>query len=90
MRKLLPKGRGISFDDLVKGDMGVLMSHLNSEPRPSLLGQTPVDALVALGERAGEELLDAYGISFIPYEKLDMTPSAIDSDRMRRGLGPLV
>jgi IS30 family transposase len=90
LRKLLPKGRGISFDDLVKGDMGVLMSHLNSEPRPSLLGQTPVDALVALGERAGEELLDAYGISFIPYEKLDMTPSAIDSDRMRRGLGPLV
>ena len=34
LRKLLPKGRGVSFDRLDGRDCAVLMSQLNSEPRP--------------------------------------------------------
>ena len=34
LRKLLPKRRGISFDDLEAADMAAVMSQLNPEPRP--------------------------------------------------------
>lgn len=39
IRKLLPKGRSISFDRLTREDCALLMSHVNSEPRgcPALL-----------------------------------------------------
>lgn len=38
----VPKGRGISFDKLTGRDMAVLMSQLNSELRPSLMGISPL------------------------------------------------
>ena len=47
VRKILPKGRGISFDRLGGRDCAVLMSHLNSEPRPSLGGMCAIDMLLA-------------------------------------------
>lgn len=52
LRKLLPKCREISFDRLTCEDCSVLMSHLNSEPRKSLGGMSPVDMfLVSLRRR---------------------------------------
>lgn len=91
LRKILPKGQNISFDDLVLRDMAVLMSHLNSEPRRSLMGATPLDILSALiGQDRYTACTDALGIEKIDYERLHLTREAIDKDRRERGEDPLL
>ena len=90
LRKILPKGRGISFDRLGGRDCAVLMSQLNSEPRPSLGGMCAIDMLLAALGADGRELLDALGVEKVPYEELNMTVEAIEADRRRRGERPLV
>lgn len=67
VRKILPRGRGIGFDRLFGCDCAVLMSHLNSEPRPSLGGMRAIDMLVAAYGDDGRALLDAPGIEKVPY-----------------------
>ena len=79
LRKLLPKGRGISFDRLTGRDCAVLMSQLNSEPRPSLGGMCAIDMLLAALGADGRELLDALGVEKVPYGELDMTVGAIEA-----------
>ena len=61
LRKILPKGRGISFDRLSGPDCAVLMSHLNSEPRPSGRDVRHRHAARRL-RRDSRALLDALGI----------------------------
>ena len=90
VRKILPKGRGVSFDRLDARDCAALMSHLNSEPRPALGGMCAIDMLLAALGDDGRELLDALGIGKVAYEDLDMTIGAIESGRRRRGEGPLM
>lgn len=90
VRKILPKGRGISFDRLGGRDCAALMSQLNSEPRPSLGGMCAIDMLLAALGSDGRELLDALGVEKVPYEELNMTVEAIEADRRRRGEEPLV
>ena len=90
LRKILPKGRGISFDRLGGRDCAVLMSQLNSEPRPSLGGMCAIDMLLAALGADGRELLDALGVEKVPYEEPNMTVEAIEADRRRRGEEPLV
>ena len=90
LRKLLPKRRGISFDDLGGRDCAVLMSQLNSEPRPSLGGMCAIDMLLAALGDDGRELLDALGIEKVPYGELDMTVGAIEAARRERGERPLM
>ena len=90
LRKILPKGRGISFDRLGGRDCAVLMSQLHSEPRPSLGGMCAIDMLLAALGADGRELLDALGVEKVPYEELNMTVEAIEADRRRRGEEPLV
>lgn len=90
LRKILPKGYGIRFDSLDCHDMAVLMSHLNSEPRASLLGANPLSVLKAmLGEKA-ETLMEALGIEEIPYKSLDMTYNVVNKERASRGLDPIL
>lgn len=70
-------------------DMAELMSQLNSEPRPSLLGASPIALLKAAApESAG--LLDALGVREVPYGGLDMTLRALSAARAERGLPPLL
>jgi IS30 family transposase len=90
LRKILPKGRGIAFDGLTARDMSVLMSHLNSQPRPSLMGNTPLSTLQDMAGPTGAELLDLYGVREVPFDELVMAPAAIDRDRAERGLPPLI
>lgn len=90
LRKILPKGRGISFDRLGGRDCAVLMSHLNSEPRPSLGGMCAIDMLLAALGDDGRGLLEALGVEKVPYGELDMTVGAIEADRRRRGEEPLM
>ena len=83
VKKVLTLTRGISFDRLGGRDCAVLMSHLNSEPRPSLGGMCAIDMLLAA-------LGDALGVEKVPYGELDMTVGAVEADHRRRGEGPLV
>ncbi len=90
IRKFLPKGKGISFDKLDCKDMSCLMSYLNSEPRPSLMGMTPLQMLKAAKPREAKALTDALGIEEIPYEKHEISIKAINDERCKRGLDDLI
>ena len=90
LRKILPKGKGISFDRLTPRDCSVLMSHLNSEPRKSLGGLCAIDMFVAAKGENAIRLLDAYGIEKIAYEDLIMSPKAIEISRKKRGVEKLM
>ena len=85
VRKILPKGRGVSFDRLTARDCAVLMSHLNSEPRPALGGMCAIDMLLAALGDDGRELLDALGIEKVPFDGLNMTLEAIEAACRERG-----
>lgn len=90
LRKLLPKGRGVSFDDLEARDLAVAMGQMNSEPRPSLMGLSPLAMLKAADPEAAAALASALGIEEVPYEELDLKTDAINRDRADRGLPPLI
>ncbi len=90
LRKLLPKNRGISFDDLDGRDMACVMSQLNSEPRPKLMGLSPIGLMKAARPDAAHALMDALGIEDVGYGGLDLTVGAIDEEREGRGLPGLI
>lgn len=90
LRKLLPKGRGISFDDLTCRDMAVAMSQLNSEPRPSMAFMAPARALLTAYGEDGRALLDALGIEELAYGELLLDVGAINRARAERGDKPLI
>ena len=64
------------------------MSHLNSEPRPSLGGMCAIDMLLAALGDDGRALSTRWG-SKVPYGELDMSVGAIEAARRERGEGPL-
>lgn len=81
LRKVLPKGAG--FDGLTRADCALLMSHVNSEPRPSLAGLSPIRMFrLAYGELA-ERLLDALGIEEMGPGELSLTPSLLAHEEGR-------
>ena len=89
IRKMLPKGRGISFDDLDEADARFVGSMVNSEPRPSLMGLSPLALLRAAEPGIADAVAGGLGIVELPYEELDLTLAAVNSERALRGLGPL-
>lgn len=89
LRKILPKGRGVPFDKLVAKDMSAIMSHVNSQPRASLMGLSPLAIMkAAMGEDACA-LLDALGIEEVAYEDLNLTFALLIEIRRERGDEPL-
>jgi IS30 family transposase len=90
LRKLLPKGRNISFDDLDSWDMSVVMSEMNSEPRPSLLGASPISLFLACQKQAAAILFPSLGIEEIAYKDLLLNIKAINKARKERCLPPLI
>lgn len=90
LRKFLPKGKGISFDELDCEDMSCLMSYLNSEPKPSFMGMTPLQMLKAARPKEAQALADALSIEEIPYDKLEISIKAINDARRGRGLDDLI
>lgn len=89
VRQILEKG-AFSFDELVPADMAVLMSHMNSNPRESLGGKSPIQMLrFVYGEGDADALLDALGIEEVPRDRLVLKPEVLDAERARRGDPPL-
>jgi IS30 family transposase len=89
IRKMLPKGRGISFDDLDEVDAWFVGSNVNSEPRPSLMGLSPLAMLRAANPAIADALSDGLGICELPYDVLELTLDAVNRERAQRGLAPL-
>ena len=90
LRRVLPKGRGISFDDLIAADAAVVMSQVNSMPRPSLGGMCPIQMLLAAHPKSGQALLDALGIELVAYGQLELSVKAINHARRLRGEDDLI
>ena len=89
LRKMLPKRRGISFDELTERDCSFVMSHVNSQPRPSLMGLSPLGMLRAADAQAHDALGAALGMEEIPFDELALTLDAMNAQRAERGLEPL-
>lgn len=89
IRKLLPKGVGISFDDLDEVDAWFVGSNVNSEPRPSLMGLSPLALLRAAEPGIADAIADRLGVCELPYDQLDLTLRAVNRERAARGLAPL-
>lgn len=71
-------------------DMAVLMSHLNSEPRASLLGASPLSILKATLKDDANTVMDALGVEEVSYTDLDMTYNVPNKERIERGLEALL
>lgn len=88
LRRVLRKGL-FSFDLLRPADLALAMSHVNSSPRPSLMGMSPLRVFrAALGEDA-DALLDALGVEEVPAGELLLKPELINRGRAERGEGPI-
>ena len=72
LRRILQKG--VSFNPLDQGQINLIMSHLNSYPRPSLGGRTPYDLFVEEFGEEGKGFLDRLGIMRIPAERVTLHP----------------
>lgn len=88
LRQILPKGM-FRFDALEPRDCAVAMSHVNSSPRRSLCGMTPIAMFKAAYGDAGASLLDALGVEEVPPSEVTLKPSILDVERERRGCDPL-
>lgn len=89
LRKMLPKRRGISFDELTERDCAFVMSYVNSQPPPSLMGMSPLGMLRAADAEAHDALCAALGMQEIPFDELTLTLEAVNAQRAERGLGQL-
>lgn len=72
IRKICPKGT--SFDDYSQNDINRMMSHINSSPRQSLGGLSPM-ALAKL--MLPHELFDCFGLTEIPADEIVLTPALL-------------
>ncbi|MCF0231766.1 MAG: IS30 family transposase [Enterococcus sp.] len=89
-RKIIPKRRGISFDDLDNKDMAYIMSHVNSNVRASLLGRSPIEIVKQTGSPIWERILEIFSIYEVPYPSLNLTPNMVNLERKERGLTPIL
>lgn len=90
LRKILPKGKGISFDHLSPQDCSVVMSHINSEPRGKLAWLTPYQLFKAAFKDDAQAILDAFNIQSLDPDDLDLTQECINHARAKRGDQPLM
>lgn len=72
IRKICPKGT--SFDDYSQRDIHLMMSHINSAPRQSLGGLSPM-ALAKM--MLPHELLDFFALTEIPADEIVLTPALL-------------
>lgn len=72
LRDIPPKKT--SFDDLTQDKLNVIFSHINSTARASLNGKTPYNLFIS---RYSKRLADAFGIQYIPPEKVIQSPKLL-------------
>lgn len=72
LRMILPKGT--SFEFLTQWDVNLIVNHINSTPRESLVGQTPYNAAL---EAMGGDVLNAFQLRPVPPDEVNLTPKLI-------------
>ena len=70
IRKICPKGT--SFDNYSQKDINLMMSHINSSPRQSLGGLSPMTLAKLM---LPKELLDFFALAEIPADEIVLTPA---------------
>ena len=85
---MLPKGR-ISFDELAARDVTAMMSHVNSSPRKSLMGLSPIDMFLAAYGKRGTGLLEGLGIEKVAPDDILLKPELLNREREKRGEEPI-
>lgn len=75
IRKALPKGT--SFEGLTQRQCALLMSHINSEPRPSLGGLSAIQMFKFAYKDAADALLLGLGIEEVDKDHLNLTESLL-------------
>jgi IS30 family transposase len=88
LRQILPK-RSVSFDTLNKRDISLTCSHVNSTPRKSLCGLSPIRMLKAAYGDAISDALLAIGITEVSADELVLKPRLLNDERAWRGEGLL-
>lgn len=88
IRRVLPKGR-ISFDELAARDVAAMMSHVNSSPRKSLMGLSPIDMFLAAYGKRGTGLLEGLGIEKVAPDDILLKPELLNREREKRGEEPI-
>lgn len=89
IRQILPKGK-VDFDELNAYDIAVMCSHINSNPRLSLCGFSPIEMFYAAYGKKGKVFLDGLGIVRISRSDLYLIPEIINIEREKRGEEPLI
>ena len=84
LRQIVPK-RSVRFDTLTNHDVSTACSHVNSTPRASLCGMSPIKMLRAAYGKRIEALFDAYGIEEIDRDHLTLKPKLLNDERRSRG-----
>ena len=72
IRRICPKGS--SFDALTQDDVVLMMSHINSAPRESLGGHTPLEMARMI---LPEEILKLFGVKEIASDDVILTPKLL-------------
>lgn len=89
IRKIIPKRNGIIFDRLVAKDIVYINSQINSTPRKSLGGKTPIEMFRFFFKDVAENVLAFLGIKELKTSELNLTLNGINNDRKKRGLEKL-
>ena len=69
--------------------MAVLMSQVNSQPRKSLGGKSPIQVFKSLYGEAGKDFLDSLGVEELKTDELQLSLKAINDARAERGLSKI-
>lgn len=72
IRRIIPKGT--SLEDLSGVDVGILTSHINSMPRKSLGGKSPMQLAM---QHLPEDFFKEYGLELIPSDKVVLKPKLL-------------
>ena len=72
IRKICPKCT--SFDDYSQEDITLMMSHINSSPRQSLGGMSPLKLAKLM---LPSEVIDYFGLTEIPDDEIVLTPALL-------------
>ena len=88
LRQILKKGMFV-FDDLDAWDLAVVMSQVNSAPRQSLCGLSPIQMFCAAYGGDGEGFLASLGVEQLARDEIVLKPSILDTERAKRGKEPV-
>ena len=84
IRKIIPKRNKINFDEFDEYDTAYISSHINSQPRKSLFGNSPIQVFKKLFGEIATEFLNHLGIVEIPEDELDLTYKGFITEKKLR------